>query len=263
MVVEGGEPFEQWPLTVEVRAQLNGKVGYNILVASSEKAASAHWEIYTHAKRGTLSVYAPGRGGDFDTGVDICDGKWHDILVSLSDATVKVWLDGKLVLERKPAAAGKIRPARQRQLGLGRLVEGTIGCDGIIDDVRISRGANEPTTWIKGPRKRMDITLGLWSFDELGDAKIAPKAPAIATFTPALAPLRPEDNQTSGHFVNRDRIFDFYAKQAIEAMGKKPSPELLAVYPGLDGGQPSRGRTTAGTRRSMVRCSAVSSAERV
>ena len=237
MVAEGGAVFEQWPLTIEVRAQLNGKAGYNILVASSEKAASAHWEIYSHAKRGTLSVYAPGRGGDFDTGVDICDGKWHDILVSLSDGAVKVWLDGKWVLERKPTAVGKERAAQQRQIGLGRLVEGTIGCDGIIDDVRISRGANEPTTWIKGPRKRMDITLGLWSFDEIGDAKVAPKAPPIAPFSPVAAPLRPEDNQTSGHFVNRDRIFDFYAKQAIEAMGKKPSPELLAVYPGLDGGQ--------------------------
>jgi len=237
MVAEGGAVFEQWPLTIEVRAQLNGKAGYNILVASSEKAASAHWEIYSHAKRGTLSVYAPGRGGDFDTGVDICDGKWHDILVSLSDGAVKVWLDGKWVLERKPTAVGKERAAQQRQIGLGRLVEGTIGCDGIIDDVRISRGANEPTAWLKGPRTRMDITLGLWSFDEIGDAKVAPKAPPIAPFSPVAAPLRPEDNQTSGHFVNRDRIFDFYAKQAIEAMGKKPSPELLAVYPGLDGGQ--------------------------
>ncbi|MCX6889810.1 MAG: plastocyanin/azurin family copper-binding protein [Verrucomicrobia bacterium] len=236
MVAEGGAPFEQWPLTIEVRAKLDGKAGYNILVASSEKAASAHWEIYTHAKRGALSVYLPGRGGDFDTGVDICDGQWHDILVSLSDEAVKVWLDGKWILERKPPAAGKDHPAQQRKIGLGRLVEGTIGCDGVIDDVRISRGANEPTTWIKGSRKRMDITLGLWSFDELGEAKVGPKAPPMAPFKPALAPLRPEDNLTSGHFVNRDRVFDFYAKQAIEAMGKKPTPEILAVYPGLDGG---------------------------
>ena len=236
MVAEGGAPFEQWPLTIEVRAKLDGKAAFNILVSSSEKAASAHWEVYTHAKRGALSVYLPGRGGDFDTGVDICDGKWHDILVSLSDEAVKIWLDGKWILERKPPAAGKVRPAQQRKIGLGRLVEGTIGCDGLIDDVRISRGANEPTTWIKGPRKRMDITLGLWSFDDLGDAKVMPKAPPIAPFKPALAPLRPEDNLTSGHFVNRDRVFDFYAKQAIEAMGKKPTPELLAVYPGLDGG---------------------------
>ena len=189
MVAEGGAPFEQWPLTVELRAKLDGKSGYNILVASSEKAASAHWEIYTHHKRGSLSVYLPGRGGDFDTGVDICDGKWHDILVSLSDESVKIWLDGKYVLERKPAAAGKVRAAQQRQLGFGRLVEGSIGCDGVMDDLRISRGANEPTTWIKGPRKRMDITLGLWSFDELGVAKVVPKAPPIPEFKPALAPL--------------------------------------------------------------------------
>jgi hypothetical protein len=236
MLVDGGAPFEQWPLTIELRAKLDGKAGFNILVASSEKGASAHWEVYTHANRGTLSLYLPGRGGDFDTGVDICDGKWHDILVSLSDVAVKIWLDGKYVLERKPAAAGKERPAQQRKVGFGRLVEGSIGCDGLIDDVRISRGANEPTTWIKGPRQRMDITLGLWSFDELGAAKVVPKAPPIPAFKPVFAPLRPEDNLTSDHFVNRDRVFDFYAKQAIEAMGKQPQPELLAVYPGLDGG---------------------------
>ena len=236
MVAEGGAPFEQWPLTIEVRAKLDGKAGYNILVASSEKSASAHWEVYTHTKRGALSVYLPGRGGDFDTGVDICDGKWHDTLVSLSDEAVKVWLDSKLVLERKPNAAGKDRPAQQRKIGLGRLVEGTIGCDGVIDDVRISRGMIEPTTLLNGPRKRTDATLGLWSFDELGEAKVVTKAPPIAAFKPALGPLRAEDNLTSEHFVNRDRIFDFYAKQAIEAMGKSPVPELLSVYPGLDGG---------------------------
>ena len=236
MVVEGGAPFEQWPLTIEVRAKLDGKSAFNILVASSEKAASAHWEVYTHAKRGSLSVYLPGRGGDFDTGIDVCDGKWHDILVSLSDEAVKIWLDGMWVLERKPGAVGKERPAQQRKIGLGRLVEGTIGCDGIIDDVRVSRGANPPMTKMKGPRKLMDITLGLWMFDELGEVKIMPKAPPIASFSPLLAPLRPADNLISGHFVNRDRAFDFYAKQAIEAMGKQPIPELLAVYPGLDGG---------------------------
>ena len=236
LLAEGGAAFEQWPLTVEVRAKLDGKAGYNILVANAEKAAATHWEIYTHAKRGTLSVYAPGRGGDYDAGVDICDGKWHDILVSLSDDKVRIWLDGKWVLERQPGPAKAGRPAQDRQIGLGRLVEGTLGCDGVIDDVRISRGAIEPATWLKGPRLRMDITLGLWSFDDLGEAKVPPKAPPIAPFSPALAPLRPEDNQTAGHFVNRDRIFDFYAKQAIAAMGAKERPELLAVYPGLDGG---------------------------
>jgi len=237
IIAEGGAPFEQWPLTIEVRTKLDGKAAFNILVSSSEKAASAHWEVYTHAKRGALSVYLPGRGGDFDTGVDICDGLWHDILVSLSDEAVKIWLDGKRVLERKPAAAGKNRPAQQRQIGLGRLVEGTIGCDGIIDDVRISRGVIDSAPLLKAPRQRTDSTLGLWSFEELGEAKVVPKAPSIPEFKPVLAPLRLEDNLSAGHFVNRDRIFDFYAKQAIEAMGQSPVPELLAVYPGLDGGK--------------------------
>jgi hypothetical protein len=119
MVAEGGAPFEQWPLTVELRAKLDGKSGYNILVASSEKAASAHWEIYTHHKRGSLSVYLPGRGGDFDTGVDICDGKWHDILVSLSDESVKIWLDGTEARHGGQGPRGAAASTRLRSTGRG------------------------------------------------------------------------------------------------------------------------------------------------
>lgn len=237
MLVDGGAPFERLPLTIEVRAKLNGKAGFNILVSSSEKASSAHWEVYTHAKSGTLSVYVPGRGGAFATGVDICDGGWHDILVSLSDELLRIWLDGKWVFERRlEAANGPERGPQQRKIGLGRLVEGTIGCDGVIDDVRISRGAIEPSPSANGPRRRLDSTLGLWSFDELEGASTAPKAPAAASFTPNRSPLRAEDHLASDEFVNRDRVFDFYAKQAIEFMGRKPQPEFLSAYPGLDGG---------------------------
>jgi azurin len=235
MVAEGGAPFEQWPLTIEVRAKLDGKSGFNILVASSEKAASDHWEVYSHAKRGTLSVYLPGRGGDFDTGVDVCDGKWHDILVSLSDESVKIRLDGKWVSQRKPLPAGKERPAQQRQVGLGRLVEGTIGCNGVIDDVRISRGAIEPAPSLKAPRLRMDNTIALWSFDELDVVHVPPPAPAMPAYAPAKAPLDATDDVFAGHPVNRDRVFDFYAKQAAAFRGK--DAKLIPGYPGLDGGR--------------------------
>ena len=236
LLAEGGLSYEQLPITVELRTKLTGKSSFNILVACNEKAASTHWEIYTHAKTGGLSLYLPGRGGDYATATDICDGQWHDILVNIGTEQVRLWVDGKWVLERKTAPTGTVRAPVERKLAFGRLVEGTLGCEGIIDDVRISRGVTEPTTWLKGPRKRMDNTIGLWAFEDIDDAKFVVPTPPVAAFSPALAPLRIEDNLVSGHFVNRDRVFDFYAKEAIEFMSKGAHSTLLASYPGLDGG---------------------------
>lgn len=50
-------------------------------------------------------------------------------------------------------------------------------------------------------------------------------------------PLHPELWPNRGHFVNRDRLYDFYAKEA-EYFRKQPLvPHLLPEYPGLDGGR--------------------------
>ncbi len=63
------------------------------------------------------------------------------------------------------------------------------------------------------------------------------KAPAPAPFTPDLKPLNPGDNQHWREFVNRERVFDYYGKQARHFMKQKPLPELIPAFPGLDGGQ--------------------------
>lgn len=57
-----------------------------------------------------------------------------------------------------------------------------------------------------------------------------------AAFPYDRAPLDPEDHPSWQHRVNRDRIYDFYTKEA-EFFLKQPSmPALLAPFPGLDGG---------------------------
>lgn len=232
-VVEGSEDYAKLPFTVECRAKLTGKNGFNILVASEVKSSATHWELYTHAKRGTLALYMPGRGGDYDSKVDVCDGNWHDFLASVDDKSIVLWVDGKQVFE-KPVQPlmGAPKPG---SLAFGRLVEGTIGCDGILDDVRISRGVMKPR---KGtaPRQRMDNTLGLWSFDNL-DALLPPPAPKAAEFTPTREPLDKADHIHWREFVNRERVFDFYGKQALHFMKQKPRPALIPPFPGLDGGQ--------------------------
>lgn len=230
---QDNEPFRTLPITIECRAKLNSQDQFNILIASDAKSSATHWELYTHAKRGTLALYMPGRGGDFDSQVNICDGKWHNLLASIDEKNVVLWIDGKQVLEKSvqplkgmPKAGG---------IAFGSLVEGSIDCDGVLDDVRIARGVMKPRK-SNGPRLRMDNTIGLWDFDHL-DAILPPKAPPPAAFTPDRKPLNPEDNVHWQEFVNRERVFDFYGKQALQFMKQKTLPALLPQFPGLDGGQ--------------------------
>jgi azurin/sugar phosphate isomerase/epimerase len=226
------EDFFRWPFTVELRCKLEGRQRFNILAAGGPKASPRHWEIYSYAGTGRFSVYLPGRGGEYQSQVEITDGKWHDLLVSFSDEAVTLWVDGREVLSRKPPVAAS--GPTPDQVAVGRLVEGTLGCDGAIDDVRISRGVMKPRK-VEGPRARMDNTIALWSFDDLGAVNVPPPAPAMPTYEPAKAPLDPTDDVFADHPVNRDRIFDFYAKQAAAFRGKDVT--LIPGYPGLDGGR--------------------------
>ncbi|WP_161604794.1 DUF6797 domain-containing protein [Roseiconus nitratireducens] len=58
-----------------------------------------------------------------------------------------------------------------------------------------------------------------------------------ATFPILAEPIRPELWPSSRHRVNRDRLYDFYARQAEHFLGQSPMPMLIAAYPGLDGGE--------------------------
>ena len=49
-------------------------------------------------------------------------------------------------------------------------------------------------------------------------------------------PLRPEVWTHWEHHVNRDRVYDFYSKQARHFRSQESLPPMLTGYPGLDGG---------------------------
>lgn len=231
LTMEGKEIYRTLPISIECRAKLNSANGFNILIASDPKSSATHWELYSYARTGFFSLYLPGMGGEFKTNINICDGQWHDLIASIETEVVRLYVDGKLALEKVPQPMqGSSKPG---DLSFGDLVEGGVGCDGVIDDVRLSRGPMKPR---KGdlPRERMDNTLALWNFDNLSEITVI--TPEPAPFQPEKKPLREADHKHWQHFVNRDRIFDYYGKQAQTFMGK-PLPELLPGFPGLDGGQ--------------------------
>ncbi len=185
-VIAGRPEFTARPLTVECRAKLNSKTGFNILVAADPKASAEHWELYSYAGTGEFSVFQPGRGGGARSGVDICDGQWHHLAAILEPERVRLFVDGKLVKEA-PATPLK-GEAKPGGLAFGRLVEGNIGCDGIVDEVRLSRGVREIVVDSQ-PAKTDAATLGLWSFDEAAAVSApAPQPAADAQIIPAAKP---------------------------------------------------------------------------
>lgn len=59
----------------------------------------------------------------------------------------------------------------------------------------------------------------------------------VAEFNYDRAPLHPEDWPHWQHRVNRDRVYDFYLKEALFFRDQPNRPHLLPAYPGLDGGK--------------------------
>lgn len=175
MVTDGKPEYREQPITVECWAKLNSKQGFNILVASDPKASSEHWELYSFAGTGVLSVYQPGRGGNVSSEVNICDGQWHNLAAILEPARVRLFVDGKLAQdsEAKPMKGQPVPGG----LAFGRLVEGGIGCDGVVDDVRLSRGVRAIAGSSKSPRQKDAATIGLWRFEELSKSATPPAKP--------------------------------------------------------------------------------------
>ena len=175
LVVAGKPDYRARPLTIECRTRLVGKASYNILVASDSKASAEHWELYTHVGSGMLSLYQPGRGGDFNSGVDICDGQWHALAAVIEPERVRLYVDGRLVQDAaaKPMTGTPIPDG----LAFGSLVEGGVGCDGVVDDVRLSRGVREISGVPSEPLKLDTQTIGLWNFDDLKAPTSLPSDP--------------------------------------------------------------------------------------
>ena len=235
-LVAGDKPaYHTRPFTIECRAKLNSKTAFNILVARDVKASADHWELYTTATTGELSFFQPGRGGDVRSKADVCDGRWHHIAAMVDDRHVRLFVDGRQVAD-KPATPmqGAAQPG---PIAFGGLVEGTIGCDGVIDDVRLSSGTRDLNTIPTEPAKPDKETIEIWSFDTLATAAVPPEKEPVrpVSFFYQFDPLHPEWWPQRDAPVNHYRLYDFYAKQALAFRGKK-GLSLLTAFPGLEGG---------------------------
>lgn len=169
------DEFRTLPFTVELWTKLDSKGSYNILVANELKSSPTHWEIFTMPGSGHLTVFAPGLAPDHvRSTTDIADGKWHFIAMQFEPARIRLFVDGKQFADQEVktkdgAFSSSPKPA-QEELAIGSLVDQGIGCDGVIDELRISRGLRSISGVPSDALKADDSTISLWSFDTLTDS---------------------------------------------------------------------------------------------
>lgn len=73
--------------------------------------------------------------------------------------------------------------------------------------------------------------------DDIDTALRQHQSHAPVSFAFDKAPLHPERWPNRSHARNKQRLYDFYPKQAEHFRTMKPAPMLLTEFPGLDGGQ--------------------------
>jgi hypothetical protein len=164
---ESDARYRQPPLTVECWAKLQSKRDFNVLVAHDDKASCDHWELYTYRGSGRLAVFMPGYNpSEIVSKIPVCDNLWHHLAFTFDGKQVSLYVDGKRVhqqsVSRRPAGKPFAGP-----LSIGMAVEGSrrIGCDGLIDEVRISRVIRPIRLPLEAAQVDAD-TIGVWSFDE-------------------------------------------------------------------------------------------------
>lgn len=188
------------PVTVECWAKLNGKAGYNILIASHLKESRRHWEIFSDAGTGRFCAYLPGYSPSrIDSPADIADGKWKYLAFQWHPNRVLLFVDGKVVHEQEIEPLPADNSAPGGSLWFGSYPLGNLGCDGLIDDVRISNYARPIQANPVAPVVLDRDTIGLWRFDTIvqGFAQDeSSRANPVGTNVPAVQTNLPKTTHT-------------------------------------------------------------------
>ena len=158
--------FHQPPLTVECWALARSRHNFNVFVANNLKSSGEHWELYSFSGKGDFSVYMPGyEPATIRSNAVITDGRWHYLAMQFDGSSVRMYVDGQQV-KHQPVTR-KQKPGPLGTLDFGGYTSEPVGCDGAVDDVRISNIIRPIDQKSPGPFTADKHTLGLWNFDEL------------------------------------------------------------------------------------------------
>ena len=162
------------PLTIECWARLHEATAFNIIVASDPKISSQNWVLYTELKTGNFAFYTnamdhgTGPHRVFVSDTPICDDAWHYLAVIYESGRARLYVDGKMIEDvALPPQQGS---PTDGDIAVGQLVEGgngvALGCNGLIQDVRISKGVRNITGMPSAPFQKDATTLELWPLNK-------------------------------------------------------------------------------------------------
>lgn len=242
------EDYRKLPFTLECWAKLSGKQSYNILVASQAKSSPTHWELFTMPASGRLTAYLPGMTPDhIHSEVDVCDNQWHALALVCEAERLRLYVDGRQVAEQAVKSGG--RQSQAGPLAFGSLVGGEMVCDGLLDDVRLSKIARKINQVPSAALAADEATIGLWSFDTWKDRQLADASPlanpakasgsSIATPAGPTAPqgptpppgnqLHPADARLKATLIDRSPG-DVYLAVKVDSLGRLFVGGREAVY---------------------------------
>ncbi|HEX5447006.1 MAG TPA: ThuA domain-containing protein, partial [Pirellulales bacterium] len=211
--------YDRRPLTIECWAKLDSKAGFNILAANNSKESSEHWELYSYAGSGELSLYLPGFApAEIKSGFDVTDRKWHYLAAAFDENQATLSIDGKQVHTaqiKRQRSGGPTAP-----LFFGGYPPHGIGCDGLIDEVRISNVIRPIGGLPEAPLSADAQTIGLWHFDRLEGGKILDQS----TIQNAAASNRPAE--TTAPLLTR-RLVD--PKMRLRSIDASPDESYLSL----------------------------------
>ncbi len=193
-LIAGRKEYRQPPLNLECRVRLAQRDNYNILVASDTKKSGRHWEIFSMAGSGMLTLYIPGYEPDHVTSTAcVADEEWHEVAMQFEGERVRLYLDGREVADQKVKSRGT--EGVDGDLAIGRLVEGGIGSEGEISWVRLTTGKWSVRQPDEKPPAVTEQTIGFWKFiekakevpDEAASKNPARRVADAATVPPATA----------------------------------------------------------------------------
>jgi len=142
LMFPGSPLLNSQPLRVELIARLDNPAPYNILVAHEPKSSPRHWELFSMAGNGTLTLYIPGNNPDhLRSDVNIADGQWRHIALEFKNNTAKLFCDGR-VIASMPLNRPDSPSPNDTIFAVGSLVEGGFFSTGALDNLRVF-GAND------------------------------------------------------------------------------------------------------------------------
>ena len=219
------------PLTVECWTKLFSKTGFNILVGCNPKGSFDHWEIYTYASSGEFSAYLPGfEPAEIKSGVDITDGAWHHVAMTFDGNCVELFIDGRLVKATDVKRTNSGGPSGP--LWIGAIPPQKIGCDGIVDELRVSRVIRQMESAPQMPLAADDETLGLWHLDGIAGGALRDDAQDNKPEDADVAALRRQQESLSRELKQAEADIARRAVPQVFAGLRRQPPETFVLLRG-------------------------------